>query len=162
VQTAQRLGFTRQRLSSAGQSVLLSSPGGERLALDREASGRVVLHGSEPATVKRLLRRHTADRVVDHLRAKGVSVRVATVTGGDLQIDAREADIGQRDGQARVRARLGADGAWVVDVSGIRGSRCTQIVEELAQATDCRVTSGVAKDEAFELPGEPTVVKRRV
>ena len=162
VQTAERMGFTRERLSGGSDCVLLSGPGGQRLALDRDASGRVVLHGADKLHVGRLLRQHTADRIVSRLRVKGADVRVAALADGAVRIEAREADHGQRDGQVRLRAQVGTGGQCTLDVSGIRGTGCREFVEEVAQAADCHVTTTALSDEAFELPGEPTAVRRLV
>lgn len=162
VRTAERLGFRWTRLAGSGESVLLAGPSGERLALGREASGRLVIHSREKQHASRLLREHTADLVVNRLRAQGAQVKVQTRRDGSVRVEAEEADRGQRDGRARLRADVGASGQCTLDVSGIRGTRCSEFVADVAQAAQCRVTGSAMRDEAFELPGEPTIVRRCV
>ena len=56
--------------------------------------------------------------------------------------------------------RPGADRLVGVDIDGIRGTRCENIVTEFAQAVGGQIT-GQQKNEAYwQLPGEP--VKTRV
>jgi hypothetical protein len=168
LRSAERLGFRHDHLAHVAKSrnaidpVLLTGPSGERLAVERNAEGRVVLRGSDQSHVQRLVRGHTADRVVEHLRARGAQVQTATLANGEIQLVAVEPDHGRADGRARLRAQVRSDGGFVVEVSNVRGARCTSIVESIASAADCAVVSSDVKDDMFNLPGEPTVVRERI
>lgn len=138
---------------------LLEGRHGERLAVEQNANGRLVVHSAGDAVgVRALLREHTLSQARRHLEARGMAVQVAVARNGEVQILAREASPG-RGGQAEVRAQVRADGTAWVDVDKIRGNRCAEIVQGLADAVGGVVAGEQRKDAFFQLPGEPAMVR---
>jgi len=81
------------------------------------------------------------DRAVEHLASRGMTVQMATLTNGEVQVLAREKDASRRGGAATVKTQVRTDGTAWVDVDCIRGNRCENIVSELAQAIGGEVSS---------------------
>lgn len=168
IRSAEALGYRVEPQPSPAQTlqdqphVLLRSSAGDRLALVRDQAGRVVVQTAGARDrVTTLVRRHTADRVAQHLTSRGMDVRTATLPSGEVQVLARE-QVGRRDGAAVVKAQVLADGTAWVDVDKIRGNRCEQIVQDLAEAVGGEVSGTEKKDAWFQLPGEPTKTKVQV
>jgi hypothetical protein len=90
-----------------------------------------------------------------------MDVRTATLPNGEVQILAREQS-GQRDGAAVIKTQVLADGTAWVDIDKIRGSRCQQIVQQIADTVGAEVRSCDKKDAFFQLPGEPTKTNVKV
>lgn len=163
--TAEQLGYRRIPLSQpavplAAQPVLLRNDAGERLAIGRNARGRlVVATAGDRQRVQALVRQHTVDRAVEHLARQGMHVQTARLANGEVQIVAREQATPSRDGAAAVKTQVRTDGTAWVDIDGVRGQRCATMVADLAQAIGGAVTSMAKKDAYFQLPGEPTQLR---
>lgn len=168
VRSAEKLGYRLEPLAAPAEAlrsqpqILLRSSAGDRLAILRDRAGRVVLQtAGSRERVTTLVRRHTADRVAEHLSARGMDVQTATLPSGEVQILAREQG-GRGDGAAVVKTQVLADGNAWVDVDKIRGSRCEQIVQQIAEAVGGEVRSVEKKDAYFQLPGEPAKTNVKV
>ncbi|MCZ2074616.1 MAG: DUF2997 domain-containing protein [Bryobacterales bacterium] len=61
-----------------------------------------------------------------------------------------------------VGLRVRRDGSLLIDVDGIAGSRCEQLVAGIASATGGEVTRMERKRRYFERPGETMRTKVRV
>lgn len=169
IRSAEKLGYQREPLVQPSSTlaeqplVLLHGAAGERLAIERNAKGRLVVHtAGDRSRVQTLVRQHTLDRAVEHLASKGMAVQTATLANGEVQILAREKDASRRGGAATVKTQVRTDGTAWVDVDCIRGNRCENVVSELAQAIGGEVASVAKKDAYFQLPGEPTKTRVRV
>lgn len=157
LRTAERLGYQVTR--SEGGVSLLQARSGERLALVPSTSGRVdVLTAGSRDGVRRLVREHTAERAVAHLRDRGMQIKCQTLPDGKVQIVANET----RDGKAQMQVEVRADGTTWVDVSCVEGRRCEQLVGGLAEAIGGRVDTAKKKDSWYREPGEPTQAKVKV
>jgi len=168
-QSAERLGYRRTspHLASPDRSswepILMRNASGERLAITTSREGRVVVHaGGERRRVEALVRRHTIDCVAAHFARAGMAVEVQPLSGGEVQMVARERRSPRGDGLAVVETRVSADGNLSVDVDGLRGSRCDEIVQDIARAVGGKVTRTRKKEVLFTLPGEPTRTRVRV
>lgn len=169
VRSAEKLGYRMEPLAHlsvppAGQPpILLRHDSGERLAIGRNAKGRlVVCTAGDRRHIQALVRQHTLDRAVEHLAGKGMSVQTKTLPSGEVRILARERDAGRRDGAAEVKAQVHTDGTAWVDVDCIRGNRCETLVSELAQTIGGEVSSMTKKSAYFQLPGEPAKTRVKV
>jgi hypothetical protein len=165
VRAAERLGYRMEPLATASEPlrnqphVLLRSAAGERLAISRDSTGHVVVQTiGARERVGALIRQHTADRVAEHLATRGMEVRTAVLANGEVQIFAREQP-GHGDGAAEIKTQVLADGTAHVDIDKIRGSRCEQIVRQMADAVGGEVCRANKKASYFQLPGEPTKTK---
>uniref|UniRef100_A0A7V4LD44 DUF2997 domain-containing protein n=1 Tax=Desulfobacca acetoxidans TaxID=60893 RepID=A0A7V4LD44_9BACT len=168
MQSAQKLGYQVVPLSFQGPLesqpvMLLQRPSGERLAIERNPAGKLVIHTAcEPRTAQSLVRQHSMERALDHLRRKGGEVQTATLANGEIQIQAQERQTGQPGGTAKIKVQIHLDGRAWVDIEGVRGNRCEQIVGELASAMGAQVSSCQKKDAYYQLPGEPVKIRQQV
>lgn len=159
--TAKRLGYRVERLalasgSTADQPILLRGPQGERVAIERNTRGRLMVHtAGNPSPIHTLLRQHSVDRALQHLASQGMQVQTATLSNGEVQILARES-APRRGGAAEIKAQIRTDGSAWIDVDKILGNRCEELVQGFAQAIGGEVTGMKKKDACFQLPGEPT------
>lgn len=155
VRAAESLGYAVDRLGAGSEPTRLRSASGERLAIAADTSGRLVLGTQGGAgRIQAVVRQHTVQQAVAHLTARGMSVRAATLANGEVQLLAREERPGV-GGAAEVRAHVHDDGRTTVDVDRLQGTRCQQIVQELATATGGVVEQTAFKPAAYQLPGEP-------
>jgi hypothetical protein len=169
LRSAEKLGYRREPLVQPSSPlaeqplVLLYGTAGERLAIERNAQGRLVVHtAGDQSRVQGLVRQHTLDRAVEHLAGKGMAVQTATLANGEVQILARERDASRRGGAATIKTQVRTDGTAWVDVDCVRGNRCENVVSELAHAIGGEVSSMAKKDAYFQLPGEPTKTRVHV
>jgi len=169
VWSAEKLGYRLEPVAQPSARVaeqpllLLRRPSGERLAIARNARGRVIVQtAGDRSRVQALVRQHTLDRTLEHLGRRGMNVQTATLANGEVQILAREQNAGQRGGAAEIKAQVHTDGTTWVDVDCVRGTRCEAIVSELAQAIGGEVANMTKKNAYYQLPGEPTKVRQQV
>jgi len=165
VAAAERLGFRREpRVPSEGglsDLVMLIAATGERLALTRDATGRVNLHeAGSTRLAQRVTRRHTTDRVVAHQESRGMHVTARDLGDGQVEIEAREKQEPGADG-TRVVTTVKGDGSAVVDIDGVCGDRCEKVVRGIAEAIGGVVTNTTRRPAFFQRPGESATVKVR-
>lgn len=162
LRTAEQLGYHRVSLGQptspqAPQPVLLCNATGERLAIGRNARGRLeVCTAGDRQRVQALVRQHTVDRAMEHFARQGLQVQTARLANGEMQIVAREHATPDLAEAAAIKTQVCTDGTAWVDVDGVRGPRCATLVANLAQAIGGEVTSVATKAAYFQLPGEPT------
>lgn len=169
VRAAEKLGYRMEPLVEPKRPLaqqtrlLLKSKRGERLAIEQSREGRLTLHTTRgEERIQQLVRQHTLDRAIDHLRERGMDVRAKQLANGETQILAHEPDRGQRGGAAEVKAQVRTDGTVRVDIDCVKGNRCETIVNELAEAVGGEVTHVRKKEAYFQLPGEPTRIRQQV
>ncbi len=162
VRSAESLGYVPEPLARPGAPlgeqpyILLKNDRGERLALSRDASNRLVLStaGSEER-IQAVVRRHTVDRALEHLRGRGMEVRVDALPGGGTRIMARETKAAAGDGAALIDATVHRDGTAILDIDRVRGGRCSRIAADFAKAVGGEIVEMKKKPAWFQLPGEP-------
>ncbi|OPX19394.1 MAG: hypothetical protein BZ151_09530 [Desulfobacca sp. 4484_104] len=169
VRSAEKLGYRPEPLVQPQASLpqppylCLRGPSGERVAIEPRPEGGLLLHTvQQPQRLQTLIRQHTLDQVVSHLQRAGHQVQTTTMTNGETQILAREQNPHLRGGAAEVKAQIATDGTVWVDINRVRGNRCEEIVQGIAQAMGGQVTGMKKKDAYFQMPGEPTRTKMRV
>jgi hypothetical protein len=161
LRAAEKLGYRREPLTGLGgqaveQPLLLRGARGERLAVTRNRKGALDIstRGTQDP-IQALVRQHTVDRAVEHLSATG-QVQSHVLPNGEVQLQARESNMGQPGGQAVISVQIHQDGSLWADVDQIRGRRCKELVDKLAQAVGGEVVESVQKEAFYQLPGEPT------
>lgn len=167
--SAEKLGYRLESLNLPAGSPMEKSPillrgrSGERLAITRNANGRIdISTAGDQGRIRNLVGQHTLAKTVEHLAKKGMSVQTATLANGEVQIVGRETDSARRGGAAEVKAQVRADGTTLIDIDCVRGNRCETIVSEFAEAIGGRVTGMTKKESYFQLPGEPTKTSVKV
>lgn len=160
--SAERLGYRKADLPNAAldrsneRPLLLQRKTGERLIIGRSKRGGLVISSvGNPSGVASLVRQHTLDRTLAHLRKAGMQVKTSNLDNGEVQILAREPNAFLRGGSAEIKAQVRKNGDAWVDVNRVKGSRCEEIVSDLAKAVGAEVTTTRRKEAFYELPGEP-------
>lgn len=163
VQAAQTLGYRLESLSQPTKTtaqqpfLLLRGAHGERLAIEKKANGRLAIHTVGGANrVQAIVRQHTVDRALIHLRAKGMSLKTATLSNGTVQVMAQPSRDPGAAGAPTLKVQVDTNGVSWVDVSCVKGSSCESIVQEFAQAIGGRVATMTKKDAYYEEPGDLT------
>ena len=153
--TAEKLGYRMVQPLSRDSNILLARPTGERLAIGRDNTGKVMVSAKNESLVKRLVSCHTVDSAISHLRGKGMDVSAQTLPSGEVQIIGQERQPKQ-DGAARVTTNVRSDGSMFIDVDNITSNRCGDIASELADAVGGSIT-----DTNFKGPQRLPVTNRR-
>lgn len=167
VRAAEKLGYRREPLvvstdPAAEQPILLHGSRGERLAITRNRKGALdIATRGEQKRIHALVRQQSADRVSKYLSAKG-PVRSHQLPNGEVQLQVQEHNTGQPGGQAVFSVQVLQDGTLWTDIDNIRGPRCQELVEELAQAVGGQVVETTRKEAFYQLPGEPTKTRVRL
>ena len=102
------------------------------------------------------------NEAVRYLKEKGMDIQTAELSSGAVQIHASERQSTQSDGTAEIRTQVNIDGTLWVDINKIKGSRCEEIVDDLADAVGGQVAVMRKKDSYYQLPGEPTKVRTKI
>lgn len=165
--SATKLGYRVERQRETGaaasrQAQFLLRRGSERLAVTLD-QGCVALHtAGSRRLVHAVVRQHTLDRAVEHLRGRDMDVQVRQRANGEIELAAKERSNRHRDGRAEVRAQVREDGAVRLDVDGIVGSRCKEVRDGFAEAIGGVAGETAYKTAFYTLPGEPTKIDDRV
>lgn len=161
LQAAQQLGYRREPLVVSSdraieQPILLRGRRGERLAITRNMKGTLdIATRGEQARIQALVRQHSVERVSAYLSAKG-PVRSHQLPNGEVQLQTQEHNTGQPGGQAVISVQVRQDGTLWTDIDKLRGRRCKELVEELAQTVGGQVVETSHKEAFYQQPGEPT------
>lgn len=132
--------------------LILKGQSGDRVILERSHDGSVRLHAEKSQTaINRIVQQHTLDRAMDYLNQSGMQVERKTLANGEVQMRVRGNSL-PKGGELHAQVRN--DGSTVLDVVGVRGPQCTEIVRQYAEATGGTVDEMVKKDEYYMLPGE--------
>ena len=148
--TAEKLGYRVVKPVSRQPQILLVRASGERLAIGRDKQGQVTVTANDERYVKDLVRCHTIDRAIDHLKSKGMNIQTASLPNGDIQITGNEKRA-KKDGKAEVTTQVHNDGSLFVDVGNINSNRCESIISELAGAVGGDVSNRKSKG-GYRLP----------
>lgn len=141
----------------------LRGPANERLVIERNARDRITLHAAQDEKpIHRLVRQHTLDRTVEHLKASGMTFETTPLKTGEVQIQAKAQGLASQGRSATIKAQVHEDGSVHVDVDNVKGSQCEKIVRDFANALSGEVTGMKKKDAYFQLPGEPVKIKAKV
>lgn len=160
VKSAANLGFRLQSLEMpkaalhSQPSITLAKPSGETLTIKRGATGRLVLEAPKNSvtTVQDVVKRHTVDQAIKHLKKQCKSVQVKKGQNGDYIIVGQEGNHGQKGGSARITTHVLKNGVATVDVSNIKGKRCDEIINGLTRAIGGECVKSRKKSEYFQVP----------
>jgi hypothetical protein len=148
VRSAEKLGY--RTVSKSSQLIFLQSTSGGRLAIQRTASGKLAVHtAADLSGLHSLVRQHTFDRTLEHLKSRGMSVRGSVLANGEVKIIAQERQARHRDGKAEVKTHIHNDGKMQVEIDHLRGNRCQKMVADLAAAVGGEV---MTKKESYYQP----------
>jgi hypothetical protein len=144
----------------AGNVLMLESAAGQRLAVTKSASGKLVAHSNVgKKAVAQIVSQHNLEQGKRHLKALGMDLVERKTTSGEIELVGVERRDTHGDGRAAVNVRVRRDGSLLIDVDGIAGARCEQLVAGIASATGGEVSQLNRKRSYFERPGEATRTK---
>lgn len=147
----------------AGNVLTLESATGLRLAVTKSPSGKLVAHSNAgKKAVAEVVFRHNLEESKKHLKAVGMDLTERTTPSGEIELIGAERREANGDGRAEISVRVRRDGSLLIDVDGISGHRCEQLVAGIASATGGEVSQMTRKRSYFERPGEATRTKVRV
>ena len=161
LRSAQSLGY-RTLPSVVGSGLpafLLDRGNGDRLALVSSADGRFELRAAgETHRATAAIGRYTLDRTLAHFAKRGMKISQARLADGGTQVVASEASPGS-DGAARVTAQVRSDGKATVNIDGVEGNRCEQILADYAESVSVGVGAVRFKDAYHRRPAGATRVR---
>ena len=132
--------------------LVLQGLSGDRVILEQTHGGGGRLHTvRSQAPINKIMRQNTLDRVADHQKKSGIRVESKTLVNGEVQMRVRGSSL-PNGGELHVQVRN--DGSSVLDVVGVHGPQCAQVVKEFAEATGGVLEQMIKKDEYYMLPGE--------
>lgn len=165
--SAERLGYQVERVIApiAGEraaTFLLKGASGQRLAIEggTERSGVTMRTAGGEGRIREVVRQHTLDRTTSFLASRGFDTRVEALANGEARVTATARGNSAGKG-ATVTSVVRKDGDSLVDVGGLQGPGCEELVKTMADSTGARVVSARRKGAFFQLPGEPARVKVR-
>lgn len=162
VKSATNLGFKLQSLEipkvplHSQPSITLAKPSGETLTIKRGTTGRLILETPKNtvSTVQDVVKRHTVDQAIKHLKKQCKSVQVKKGRNGGYIIVGQEGNHGQKGGAAKITTHVSKNGVATVDVSNIKGKCCDEIINGLARAIGGECVKSKKKSEYFQPPVE--------
>lgn len=156
VMSAESLGFKLAPLVDTARSLdtqsqlILTNVNGERLVVNKNKAGRLVVKSERGATViKKVVEKHSLDMVKKYLIRSYGAFKVEKSTNGEIAFVSVE-PTKKHDGQAKIIANINKDGEVVVDVSNIKGKRCNVIIQDVAKAVGGECVEASRKKEYFQ------------
>lgn len=146
LQSAEALGYKLQPLSASKEPVFLLERGADRIAIVSTPSGRLQIRSAERLVAQELVTRHTVDRTVAHLSKKGMQLSHKRLPNGEVEISGQERTAPGGNDRATLSTIVHRDGSVSVDVSGVKGTRCDDLVHEYADALGGKVSEVRYKD----------------
>lgn len=174
---ASRLGFVVARPTLRGTSkarglpadrpVELINPKGDSLLIRDGANGLAILSSSGESTIHAVVRQVTLGRVERYLTGlSGSPVVSRQLASGETELLAREAQpLGKGQAVATLTARVAGTGVVHLDIAGLQGRSCEQVLDDMAQAVGGQVNNLVLKADYYAAPatpGEPVHVGKGV
>lgn len=162
IRAAQSLGYRLEPLAKPGAplqeqpQLLLQDDHGRQMML-RPGSGKLVVTASDGAqAIQSVVHQHTLEAVAAHFGTKWTGVKTRKLANGIVEIEAKENDVSQSGGAAKVRAQVQPDGKVHVDIDEMKGNRCEKILSELAKSVGGEPTKIEKKPAFWQLPGKKT------
>jgi hypothetical protein len=157
VRPADRASLASGRLD-LGRPIELVDRKGAAMVLQRTADCLAIISSDGQGTINDVVRQVTVTRARRHLAAlSGGEVVSRRLANGEIELQACEVR-SRHDGAATVTARVAPTGVLQVDVAGLRGARCEQLLSELAEAVGGEIDAISLKPEYYATPvapGEP-------
>lgn len=160
-ESAEALGFRPRAV--AGSVLLLESAGGQRLAVTKSTGGKLVAHSNKGrSALDQVIFQHSLQQGKKQLKTLGMRIAERKTASGEVELIGVEQTDARGDGRAAVSVRVRRDGSLHIDVDGVSGSRCEQLVAGIASATGGEISQLNRKRSYFERPGESAKTKVRV
>ncbi len=148
------LDLVKQAAESAGYFVTSNDPSqfvmksqtGVDIKLQKNHNGQVVLESRAggPAVIKSIIREFSAIQIYQHLASRNMQVSAQRNPQGEIAIEARSSH-----SSTVVNADIREDGIAVVDISGMKGAGCQQIISDIARSMEGSQIDTARKNEYF-------------
>lgn len=142
---AESIGYTA-RVTEQSAIIELIHSDGSLINLSRTNSGKVVLSSpkNDLGNAKLIVREYTTMQVVKHLKARGMKVQARRTDQGEIAIEARSAYH-----SAVVNTDIRNDGVAVIDISGMKGKGCQEIITGISGAIDGSQIDAALKNDYY-------------
>jgi len=148
------LDLVKQAAESAGYFVIsndpsqfvMKSPAGVDIKLRKNHGGQVVLESrvGGATVIKSVIREYSAIQIYQHLASRNMQVSAQRNSQGEITIEARSPR-----SSTIVSADIREDGIAVVDISGMKGTGCQQIISDIAKSMEGSQIDTARKNEYF-------------
>jgi hypothetical protein len=127
---AETIGYTTKALGNG--KVALAHPDGSLINISKTKTGKVTLSSPKQdlAPARQIVREYTAMQVYGHLKTRGMTVQARRTQFGEITIEA------QTKNRQKVITDIREDGVAVIDVSGVKGRGCQEIINGIARAVE--------------------------
>jgi hypothetical protein len=141
---AETIGYTAKALDQG--KVALAHPDGSVINISKTKTGKVTLSGSKQdlTPAKAIVREYTAMQIYNHLQSRGMTVQAKRTQFGEITLEARV-----KNQQTVVSTDVRRDGVAVIDVSGVKGKGCQDIITGITRAIDGSQIDTSRKNEFF-------------
>ena len=83
----QKVHATKEGLMSEKRIILLQNTSNHRIAIQQQSNGQLTLHASgDVKRLKGLVRQHTLDRTLAHLKARGMEIETSLNNRGEVKL----------------------------------------------------------------------------
>lgn len=140
---AESIGYTARVLDSG--NMVLSHKDGSLINISKTKQGKVTLSTLKPdiSPASKIVREHTAMMVYDFQRSIGMTVQARRTQFGEITIEA------ESQNRQKVVTDIREDGVAIVDVSGVKGKGCQEIINGIARAIGGGQIDTARKNEYF-------------
>lgn len=140
---AETIGYTAKILDRG--NVILSHKDGSLISISKTKAGKVTLSSQKPdiTPARMIVREYTAMQIYGHLKSRGMAVQARRTQFGEITIEA------QTQNKQKVVTDIREDGVAVVDVSGVKGKGCQEILNGIARAVEGQQIDTARKNEYF-------------
>lgn len=126
-------------------SMVLSHKNGSLIDILKMETGKVTLSTRKPdiAPARNIVREHMAMLIYGYQKSIGMNVQARRTQFGEITIEA------QGKNQRKVITDIREDGVAVVDISGVKGKGCQEIIAGIARAVGGKQIDTKLKSEYF-------------
>ena len=141
---AETMGY-KASLATASK-IELTNASGHLVRLTKTSSGKVEIASpkTDLTAVHAIVQQYTASNVVNHMNARGMNVAVKRTPHGEIAIEAIAPDK-----KILVKTDIRKDGIAVIDVEGIKGQKCQEIITDISLAMGGSQIDTARKNDYF-------------
>jgi hypothetical protein len=141
---AETLGY--RLMATERGTTILQHTDNSVVQLSRTESGKIAVSSNKGdlSVGTLIVREYTATQLYNHLKSRGMVVQAQRTTDGEITVEARS------NGESTVvTADIRRDGVAVIDVSGVKGRGCQDILNGIARAIEGSQIDTHRKNEFF-------------
>ncbi len=140
---AEGIGYTARVIDSG--NIVLSRKDGPLIDISQTKTGKVTLSTRKPdiTPARNIVREHMAMLIYGYQKSIGMDVEARRTQFGEITVEA------QSKNQKKVITDIREDGVAVVDVSGVKGKGCQEIITGIAIAVGGKQIDTRLKSEYF-------------